>query len=230
MSNQPPDPQLQSAFITYLPREVRDKVYFELWRSCGLRQHIIWHRDKDDITKSHFCRWPCTTPFEVEDGLQEAINTLRIERGVSLGESFSDKTTALRLFSAWKNHVACGERIAEVHGDGASPGVSMCSSRGPCWSSREATTGNSTTSPYLGMLLSCKAISSECIKSIYQSITFIFTDVIALNLFVGFCKVPELYKQESEIAVSPPAFRTYGKHVEVSASRPGLSRTATTFP
>ncbi|KAF5676107.1 hypothetical protein FHETE_2234 [Fusarium heterosporum] len=190
MSEQSPEPQLQSTFIAHLPREVRDKIYFELWNSCGLRQHIIWHRDKDNITKSHFCRWRCTTPFEVEDGLQEAIDAKRIERGVSLGESFSDRTTALQLFSAWKNHFACGERIAEVHGENASPGVSM--------------------------LLSCKTISSECIKSIYQSTTFIFTDVIALNFFVGFCKVPELYKQESEVAISPPAFRTYGKHLELS--------------
>ncbi|KAM0351837.1 hypothetical protein ACHAPU_002350 [Fusarium lateritium] len=200
MSDLLPDPQLQSKFITRLPREVRDKVYLELWRSCGLRQHIIWHRDKHDVAKSHFCRWRCTTPFEVEDGLQEPVDATRIKRGVALGGSFSDKAAALQLFSPWKNHFACGERIAEVHGDDASPGVNEAS----------------TWSPYLGMLLSCKTISSECIKSAYQSTTFIFTDVIALNLFVGFCKVPEVYKKEYEVAISPPAFRTYGRHLELS--------------
>lgn len=153
------DPQLQSAFITYLPREVRDQVYLELWRSCGLRQHIIWHHDKNEVNNSHFCRWQCTTPFEVQDGLQESINATRIELGVSLGESFSNKTYALQLYSAWKNHFACGERIAEVYGDDAGPGVSMCSSRGPCWSSRKSTSEKpSKWSPYLSLLLSSKIV------------------------------------------------------------------------
>lgn len=35
-------------------------------------------------------------------------------------------------------------------------------------------------------------------------------------MFVGFCKVPELWKQEVEVAISPPAFHTYGRHLEIS--------------
>ncbi|KAF5604269.1 uncharacterized protein FSUBG_6887 [Fusarium subglutinans] len=217
MADQSPDPQLQSSFITRIPREVRDKVYLELWRSCGLRQHIIWHKDTQDVTKSHFCRWRCTTPFEVEDGLQEAINTTRIELGVALGDSFSNKGYALQLYSAWKNHFTCGERIAQVHGSDASPGISMCSSRGPCWSSPQSNPENPATwSPYLGTLLSCRLMSSECLKSIYESTTFIFTDVIALNMFVGFCKVPKSMEEESKVTTPPPAFRTLGRHLELS--------------
>src|SRR5690349_6903943 len=105
------DPQSGSRFISRLPREVRDAVYFELCRSCGLRQHIIWHQDKHDRDRSHFCRWECTTPFTVEDKLQDDIELIRVRLGTPEGEYFADKTHALRLFSAWKNHWACGQRI-----------------------------------------------------------------------------------------------------------------------
>ncbi|EWZ81170.1 hypothetical protein FOWG_14743 [Fusarium oxysporum f. sp. lycopersici MN25] len=108
MTYDPPHPQHQSAFVTFLPREIRDRVYLELWRSCGLRQHIVWHRDKDDKAKSHFCRWRCITPFSVHDELQETIDATRLQLGFPLGDSFSNKVYALQLFSAWKNHFACG--------------------------------------------------------------------------------------------------------------------------
>jgi hypothetical protein len=35
-------------------------------------------------------------------------------------------------------------------------------------------------------------------------------------MFVGFCKVPELWKEEIHVAIPPPAFRTYGRHLELS--------------
>jgi hypothetical protein len=56
----------------------------------------------------------------------------------------------------------------------------------------------------------------ECIKSIYESTTFIFTDVIALDLFAGFCRVPKVLEQDSNMAISPPGFRSFGRHVDLS--------------
>ncbi|KAM5513401.1 hypothetical protein FOXYSP1_08201 [Fusarium oxysporum f. sp. phaseoli] len=217
MTTKLPYPQHQPAFITHLPREVRDRIYLELWRSCGLRQHIVWHRDKEDKAKSHFCRWRCTTRFSLEDEVQELIDATRIQLGIPLGDSFSNKPYALQLSSAWKNHFACGQRIARVYGEDADPGIRTCYSLGPCWSSHELSSEKlSTCSPYLSMLLSCKVLSSECLESIYESTTFIFTDIFALNTFIGFCKVPELLKEEVKVAISPPAFRTYGRHLEIS--------------
>jgi hypothetical protein len=35
-------------------------------------------------------------------------------------------------------------------------------------------------------------------------------------MFVGFCKVPELWKEESEVAIPPPAFRTHDRRLELS--------------
>ncbi|KAM5362049.1 hypothetical protein ACJA88_014202 [Fusarium oxysporum] len=188
MTYDPPHPQHQSAFVTFLPREIRDRVYLELWRSCGLRQHIVWHRDKDDKAKSHFCRWRCITPFSVHDELQETIDATRLQLGFPLGDSFSNKAYALQLFSAWKNHFACGQRIGRVYSENADPGIRTCSSLGP----------------------------SECLKSIYESTAFIFTDIFALNMFIDFCEVPETWKEGVEVAISPPAFRTYGRHLEIS--------------
>ncbi|RKL50489.1 hypothetical protein BFJ70_g1649 [Fusarium oxysporum] len=57
---------------------------------------------------------------------------------------------------------------------------------------------------------------SECLKSIYESTSFIFTDIFALNMFIDFCEVPETWKEGVEVAISPPAFRTYGRHLEIS--------------
>ncbi|KAI6754787.1 hypothetical protein HG530_012539 [Fusarium avenaceum] len=124
------DPQSKSRFICRLPREVRDAVYLELWRSCGLRQHIIWHEDKHDRSRGHFCRWECTTLFTVEDNLQDDIELMRVRLGTPEGRCFADESHALRLFSAWKNHWACGQRIGEVYGDDMDPGVSQSSSHG----------------------------------------------------------------------------------------------------
>lgn len=137
MTTKLPDPQSQSQSATLLPREIRDRIYLELWRSCGLCQHIVWHRDKDNKAKSHFCCWRCTTPFSLHDELQETIDATRLQLGFPLRDSFSNKAYALQLFSAWKNHFACGQRIARVYGENADPDIRTCSSLGPCWSSHE---------------------------------------------------------------------------------------------
>ncbi|KAG8670684.1 hypothetical protein FPOAC1_010117 [Fusarium poae] len=233
MAHQSPDSQLQSAFITRFPREVRDKIYLELWRSCGLHQHILYHSDMRDAARSHFCRWPCTTPFEVEDRLQESLDSKRLELGIELGKRFSNVEFAQKLRSPWINHFPCGQRINRLLGlkrtlgTNAKRGASECSTGGPCWiNSRSNPESSSGWSPYMGMLLSCKIISSECIKSIYESTTFIFTDVTTLNLFVGFCKVPRLWQRDFQVAIPPPAFRTLGRHLELSL-QPAFS---TEFP
>jgi hypothetical protein len=97
MANTSLDPQSESRLIWRLLREVRDAVYLELWRFCGLRQHIIWHEDKHDGSRPHFCRWECTTPFTVEDKLQNDIDLIRVRLGTPEGECFANKAYALRL-------------------------------------------------------------------------------------------------------------------------------------
>ncbi|KAM7212969.1 hypothetical protein V8F06_011623 [Rhypophila decipiens] len=189
------DPQRQPAFITRLPREIRDLIYLELWRASGLRQHILRHYrfQNKHLEEAHFCRWPCRTEFEVKDGLQEDIDALRRQLGLSLpGPSESDKVITdvrcyRRLRSPWLNHWACGERLEEESGFEivtSAPSTSVihpppCPRRTPA-----------DPSSYIPMLQSCKLISAESKKSIYESTTFIFTDVMTFQLFAGYCKTP----------------------------------------
>ncbi|GJN67489.1 hypothetical protein PLICBS_001515 [Purpureocillium lilacinum] len=98
------DPQLQSSFITKLPPEIRQLVYLELWRSYGLRQHFLHHRGETDEAPAHFCHWPCTTPYEVQDALQEEIEDARSRSGIPLGREFENTQLCHDLLSPWINH------------------------------------------------------------------------------------------------------------------------------
>ncbi|TDZ17560.1 hypothetical protein Cob_v009471 [Colletotrichum orbiculare MAFF 240422] len=209
-----PATQTQSPFIIRLPREVRDAIYLQLWRSVGLRQHIIHHGIAGD---KHFCRWSCTTDFEVEDKLQQDLENLRIELGISLGEDiFRDREDneppyARRLQSPWMNHWPCGERAFDAHGINAING--MITATGVCWKKddRKKFQG-SWLSPYMPMLLSCKLVSNECLQSIYELTTFVFTDVLTMQLFFGRCARP----QPGTERIMPPAFLKHSRSLELS--------------
>lgn len=154
----PIDPQLQSAFVARLPTEVRDAIYLELWRSVGLHQHIVWHGKEED---RHFCSWPCTTEFEVEDRLQQKVEESYTRLGVPIGQDLRntrDPEAAVycrRLQSPWMNHWACGERAYQEHRIDAVWGFSTDGLI--CWKkNRWDTQPMPPRSPYLPMLLSCK--------------------------------------------------------------------------
>ncbi len=154
----PADPQLQSAFVTRLPAEIRDVIYLELWRSVGLRQHILCHGRGED---RHFCRWACITEYQVADGLQRDIEELRCRLGVPLGQDIrhvQDPSGAVycrRLQSPWMNHWACGEQAYEEHGIDAVWGFSTGGLI--CWKkNRQGKQALPPRTPYLPMLLSCK--------------------------------------------------------------------------
>ncbi|KAI8295016.1 hypothetical protein K4K59_004837 [Colletotrichum sp. SAR11_240] len=150
------DPQTQSAFVSRLPREARDAIYFQLWRVCGLRQHILWHGAAED---KHFCRWSCTTDHQVEDELQRDIEKMREQLGVSLGQ----------------------EIVRDRH-DNA-----------PRFS------------------------STECLQSIYESTTFIFTDLVTVQMFFGACAIHPAMKT-AKTGVTPPAFFQHARSLELSLS------------
>ena len=159
------NPQTQSAFVTRLvtlPPEIRDAIYLEMWRLCGLRQHIIWHGERDE---QHFCSWACTTEYEVDDGLQRKAEELRCRLGTPLGQDITRHgegnhemiSLNRHLQSPWMNHYECGERASKKHGLKAIWGFST--SHIVCW--RKNRVGKNEEhvpfwSPYLPMLLSCK--------------------------------------------------------------------------
>ncbi|KAK1579561.1 uncharacterized protein LY79DRAFT_564100 [Colletotrichum navitas] len=215
----PSDPQTQSTFISRLPREVRDAVYLHLWRSCGLRQHILWH---GAATNKHFCRWSCTTEYRVEDGLQRDIERMRAQLGVPLGQKImrdrhsSAPLYCRRLQSPWINHWLCGERAFEEHGLAAICGTST--STNVCWKEgRKNAPHGPWTSAYIPMLLSCKLIYAECLQSMYESTTFIFTDMRTIEMFFGHCALHSAMKTV-ETGGTPPAFFKYARRLELSLS------------
>lgn len=227
-----PNSQIHSAFATILPREIRDAIYFQLWHSCGLRQHIVWHTNFSDERKSHFCRWSCTTKYQVEDQLQNEIEVLRQQLGVPLGDDMNNTHYGRRLQSSWLNHWQCGEHVDHVHGN-TRQGHMTSGCR--CWKKSLPDSHDSAfQTPYIPMLLSCKLMwvlnpnlhhslkvinwlsSSECLASIYQSTTFIFTDLMALQLFVGYCYTPPAINKWLKMALPPPAFTRYTRDLELS--------------
>ncbi|RMJ13939.1 hypothetical protein CDV36_006424 [Fusarium kuroshium] len=69
---------------------------------------------------------------------------------------------------------------------------------------------------YIPMLLTCKLISEECLKSIYESITFVFTDLHSWQSFIGFCDQDARMKTWPKVDLQPQAFPKYCKHLELS--------------
>ncbi|KFZ06289.1 hypothetical protein V501_07569 [Pseudogymnoascus sp. VKM F-4519 (FW-2642)] len=221
------NPQTQSPFLTRLltlPPELRDAIYLSLWRSHGLRQHIIWHGN--DSSGRHFCSWPCITPFTVDDNLQRDVEKLRTRLGVRLGDNMGGygpgkdpEVSALtrHLQSPWMNHWACGERAAEVHGIDANWGFQTAGVK--CWKTH-STAGHKklvpSWSPYLPMLLSCKLLSEECLKSIYESTTFILSDLPTIQTFLGYCALHPAMKKRSKQGITPPAFFKHARSLELA--------------
>ncbi|KAF4984198.1 hypothetical protein FDECE_17138 [Fusarium decemcellulare] len=235
----PTNPQSNSRFITRLPREVRDAIYLEVWRSYGLRQHIVshWEWEGSEPIGAHFCRWPCTTEYEVEDKLQEEIDLYRIENNIPAGEGIPHVTFQERLMTPWLNHWRCSEAIEEDYGEEAT--FMDCTSGVPCWKkyhNRSKYTPPPPPKPRgrmdrlwdkakkTGHRLSLPAdvavVSEECLKSLYESTTFIFTDALAWQTFVGFCEPHPRMKWPSK-GIPPKAFLKYAKRIELSLS-PGF--------
>lgn len=142
-----PNPQSNSPLLK-LPREVRDAIYLEVWRSNGLRQHIVAHWGASDSqdSKPHYCRWKCCTEFEVQDRLQEMIENVRIQQGRPLGVEIGCSPVSVRhdyqglLSSPWDNHWKCWIEIVEGYGREYNPaslgpdkGHSVSTSGCRCW-------------------------------------------------------------------------------------------------
>lgn len=61
-----------------------------------------------------------------------------------------------------------------------------------------------------------KSRFEECLKSIYESITFVFTDLHSWQSFVGFCDQDARMRNWPKVDLQPQAFLKYCKHLELS--------------
>ncbi|KAM0332534.1 hypothetical protein ACHAQA_002817 [Verticillium albo-atrum] len=215
------NPQTESPFITSLPRDVRDAIYLELWSTSGLRQHILFHSYEQNWNARHFCRWACTTKFELRSSLQRDIEQLRSDLNVPLGEDITgdqDPRAVVygrRLQSPWLNHWACGERADREHGFDA---IRSFNTSRFCWKMNRADGERAAPTPsaYIPMLLSCKVISAECLQSIYESTTFVFTDMKTIQMFFGYCAMHPIMQAWPKHGITPPAFYKHARRFELS--------------
>lgn len=109
----PADPQ-SSALLFSLPREIRDTIYLELWKSVGLKQHIFYHVDENEPTKSRYCLWPCNTTFEVEDSLQTRLEQVWEAHERPQNNMVCDELWWMRLQSHWYNHWQCEDHFFDT--------------------------------------------------------------------------------------------------------------------
>ncbi|RMJ07896.1 hypothetical protein CDV36_012513 [Fusarium kuroshium] len=225
--------QSQSPFVAHLPPEVREAIYLELWRCVGLRQHIIAHtryRHKK-LSEIHLARWPCTTDFYVGDSLQDEVDALPKKLFHSSRRLKINIAYRRRGLSSWMNHWSCEERLLECvvepwdseryERDGElNEHDCWCDSKKQMEAKRK---DSSALGSYMAMLLTCKLISSECLRSIYQSTTFIVTDSLAIQGLFGACNshlILRTWRGFCEDRVKPPpAFHQYARHVEISLDR-----------
>jgi hypothetical protein len=57
---------------------------------------------------------------------------------------------------------------------------------------------------------------AQCLKSIYQSFIFIFTDLRAVQAWFGYCRLRPEWEVIFEGHSTPPAFHKYARNFELS--------------
>lgn len=60
--------------------------------------------------------------------------------------------------------------------------------------------------------------SEECLQSIYESTTFVFTSLPAIQMFFGHCQLHPLMKKWPKLGITPPGFYKYARTLELSLS------------
>lgn len=145
------DSQRQSPFFQRFPREVRDAIYLELWRTGGLVQHVFWHQEYQQHSPRKFCLWPCTTPFDVEGTTEKQLDEVWEREGRC--STIYDPLWHDRLASHWYNHWPCEEDMIAT-GEQAGFEVERSTERlnCPCSVNRELP----PKQPFLPSLLTCK--------------------------------------------------------------------------
>ncbi|RMJ18040.1 hypothetical protein CDV36_002301 [Fusarium kuroshium] len=111
------------------------------------------------------------------------------------------KPPPLKPLSRWKRAV---EKVKKVK-DAIRPPPPPPPEPEPAW----------TGSPYMPLLLCCKVLSPEIVESLYRSTTFIFTDLVAWQFWLGYCKPHPEHSERPKLAGAPQAFLEHTKSIEL---------------
>lgn len=201
----PANPQDQSPLFEKLPIEIRRHIYKQLWLDCGLTQHIMALSPK-----AHLQSYPCVLSQEELDqepiaaatgdfdatGGSEADPDANDEQEepqshddpgdingalYDLGGDYSPADSPADRESSntpWCGHHACFRRSSQKYGHSFSSMYSAGyrSDRG---------LPDLRASVVLTAFLVCRRVYQEAGESLYSSVRFFFSSLVAMTIFVG---------------------------------------------
>ncbi|OIW28268.1 hypothetical protein CONLIGDRAFT_632525 [Coniochaeta ligniaria NRRL 30616] len=181
------NPQLSSSFFSVLPAEIRRMIYVEYWRHNCLYEDAGEHTSTGDSThKYHIInkvRFGSTvrythSPCVVSDQNSHDFRMGRLD--LARGQDSEVHTWARRIETDWAVHWPCEELYKNT-------------TRRP-------------QSTFMPALLTCKLMYRECIESIYENLTFVFTDTTTAESFIDLHPPPTL--RSLELCIRLPVFLT----------------------
>ncbi|KAK1834192.1 hypothetical protein QBC39DRAFT_431957 [Podospora conica] len=163
-----PSYQPDSPFFTRLPYEIRQQIYLDCFRASSLRQHILL------LNNGHFTHTPCLTDPSSPDIRYTNFRNAPLA-------SLERATWLQRLKTDWCLHWACGGFSGSFRSSrgGTKQFFEMVEAM------LDKTTGPQQQRPtFLPVLLTCKQAYTEALPTLYRSLTFLFTDLTAAEVFL----------------------------------------------
>lgn len=207
----PANPQDQSPLFETLPIEIRRHIYKQLWLDCGLTQHIL------ALTpKAYLQSYPCVLSQDELDqepvpafpsdsdaaGFSEAndeqdepqphddpgdINDALYDLGGDYTSADREPAGREAPNTPWCGHYACFRRWSQKYGHSFS---SMYSAGYRSARSRP----DLRASVVLTAFLVCKRVYQEAGESLYSSVRFSFSSLVAMKIFVSQVPRPLMYR------------------------------------
>lgn len=209
----PPSYQSASPFFTRLPYEIRQQIYLDCFRASGLpSSHPSSGLRQHILLRSdgHFTHTPCITSPTSPDIRYAGFRNAPLA-------SLERATWLQRLKTEWCLHWACEEAMLD-----------KTITLGPHSHPRPST--------ILPLLLTCKQTHAEALPALYRSLTFLFTDLVAVETFLFTFPRPHLpiLNIELSIRLSNLLTELYFPYAELAAyasavvsSNPPVSAAAT---
>ncbi|KAK0750906.1 hypothetical protein B0T18DRAFT_443528 [Schizothecium vesticola] len=172
----PASDQAASPFFTRLPYEIRQQIYLECWRASGLPSSCSDGRLRQHIVMredGHFTHTPCITNPHDRDARYAGFRNAPLA-------SLERATWLQRLKTEWCLHWACEEAMLDKT---VTPGP------------------HPRPSTILPVLLTCKQTYYESLPTLYRSLTFLFTDLTAAEIFLFTFPRPHLPLRNLELSI-----------------------------
>ncbi|KAH9889708.1 hypothetical protein F4778DRAFT_387922 [Xylariomycetidae sp. FL2044] len=174
--------QLDSTFFGRLPLEIREMIYAECWVVSGVKQHVFRIKNKDDESRLAHC--PCVLgPAEADPRNDEMDRMMcTCHRMARLSRGFVVKKEWVpRFASTWNDHWRCEEEEEEKKKKEEEEEKKKKKEE------EEGVTAGDQGRPrtlFLPILLTCKRMYMESLRSLYSTVTLVFTDLSLAHAFL----------------------------------------------